>query len=91
LLIDLDGIKPLRFAHYKARLRALMRLNVSLDHCRRVSTTDRLRFLKRYLDRPGKLECDWKDIWRELATMSERKRRINEKQQQRLLRKYGRF
>jgi serine/threonine protein kinase len=91
LLIDLDGIKQMRFAKRQSRLRMLMRLNVSLDHCRRVSTTDRLRFLKRYFDRPGRSTDNWKGVWRELADMSEHKRRINEKQQQRLIRKYGRF
>ncbi|MHC4443614.1 MAG: lipopolysaccharide kinase InaA family protein [Planctomycetota bacterium] len=91
LLIDLDGIKRLRFGKHRARLRMLMRLNISLDHCRRVSTTDRLRFLKRYLDRPGGPAYDWKEMWQTLADMSEGKRKINEKQQQRLIKKYGRF
>lgn len=49
----------------RANLPALMRLNASLRGLPEVSRTDRLRVLKRYLDRLGKPAADWKRIWRE--------------------------
>ena len=90
-LVDLDGIRRARRTRHAARMRAVMRLNVSLDHCRRVTRTDRLRFLMRYLDRLGRPARQYKPIWRELAARSERKRRQRARQQEKMLKKYGRF
>lgn len=73
-LVDLDGIHRRRYADERAVLRAIMRLNISLDHCRRVTRADRLRFLKIYLERTGRSDRSWKPLWRELAALSERKR-----------------
>ena len=69
----------------------LMRLNVSLDHCRRVTCTDRLRFLQRLLGHYGAAPDNWKPLWRRLTGMSARKRKLRERSQQRKFRKYGRF
>ena len=91
VLVDLDGVRPRRGTPEAAARRMLMRLNVSLDHCRRVTRTDRLRFLKRYFSGLGQADGEWKRIWRELAEMSERKRRIRERNQERKFKKYGRF
>ncbi len=90
LLIDLDGLRrSRRRAH--GEIRMLMRLNVSLDHCRRVTRTDRLRFLLRYLQRIGPSAGDWKTIWRQVERVSERKRVTRSRSQEKKFRKYGRF
>jgi len=65
LLVDLDGIRRPRRYRHRAWMRALMRLNVSLDHCPQITRTDRLRFLKRYLERPGFSSRTWKPVWRD--------------------------
>ncbi len=90
-LVDLDGVRQSRRAGRPARMRAITRLNVSLDHCRRVTLTDRVRFLKRYLDRPGWPAEQWKPIWRTLAAQSQRKREQRVRHQEEMLAKYGRF
>lgn len=74
LLVDLDGIRQVRRRDPAAELRALARLNVSLDHCRRVTLADRARFLKRYLARPGHPEPDWRPVWKQIQKLSGRKR-----------------
>ncbi len=91
VLVDLDGVLPLRGSAESAGRQMLMRLNVSLDHCRRVTRTDRLRFLKRYLSRYGCPTAEWKPLWRELARMSQHKRQVRDRHQQRKFAKYGRF
>lgn len=91
LLIDLDGLKPTRRVSFDRQFRAITRLNVSLDHCRRVTNTDRLRFLIRYLQRPGRADPDWKSFWRTIADRSDDKRAVRNRYQQKMLEKYGRF
>jgi hypothetical protein len=91
VLVDLDGLLPLRGSTDVAARKMLMRLNVSLDHCRRVTRTDRLRFLQRFISRYGCPAADWKPLWRELARMSQDKRRARDVHQQRKFAKYGRF
>ncbi|NLX13957.1 MAG: hypothetical protein GXY44_09945 [Phycisphaerales bacterium] len=81
-LVDLDGIRQHRCASEGTVLRAIMRLNVSLDHCRRLTRTDRLRFLRRYLERTGRCGKDWKPLWHELAALSEKKRSRRDQAQQ---------
>lgn len=73
LLVDLDGIRQVRQA---AEVRALARLNLSLEHCRTLTRTDRLRFLKQYLSRPGRPDPQWRNRWKaiEAATRSKRGR-----------------
>jgi serine/threonine protein kinase len=77
LLVDLDGIRRPKRRKKRAWLRALMRLNVSLDHCQQITRTDRLRFLKRYMERPGFSSRNWKPVWREISAMSALKRQKN--------------
>jgi len=90
-LVDLDGINSVRRFNTKACINMLVRLNVSLEHCHRVSTTDRLRFLKGYLNRPGRPCASWKQIWRQLDVLCDQKRIAVEKRRQELIKKYGRF
>jgi hypothetical protein len=68
LLVDLDGIRQVSGPNPAAEVRALARLSVSLEHCRRVTQTDRLRFLMRYLARPGCPEPKWRPIWKAIHT-----------------------
>lgn len=89
-LVDLDGLVLRRSLPRHERLRPLMRLNVSLDEARLVTRTDRLRFLKAYLTGPDALPERWKDLWRELAILSERKRLHKEKRLNWKLKHYGR-
>jgi hypothetical protein len=89
-LVDLDGVKRVRFARTRSWMRMLMRLNVSVDGFRRVTLTDRVRLLRSFLRGIGCQE-DWKKIWHKLAAMSERKRHIRSKRQERSFKKYGRF
>jgi hypothetical protein len=91
LLVDLDGVHKLRGCPQRATWRMLARLNVSFDHCRRVTLTDRARFLKRYLQRVDRSGTSWKQIWERLAEFSDRKREIRDREQQRKFKKYGRF
>ncbi|MDP6380583.1 MAG: lipopolysaccharide kinase InaA family protein, partial [Phycisphaerae bacterium] len=53
-LIDLDGLRFRRRVRPGRRLQNLMRLNVSGDEIGLVSRSDRLRFLRTYLRRPGR-------------------------------------
>lgn len=69
-LVDLDGLRQVRRPTEAQQLRAITRLNISLDHCRRLTRTDRLRFLKQYLRRPGKPDPEWKPVWRVIAAAS---------------------
>ena len=89
-LIDLDGLSLCRRLSWAERLRPLMRLNVSLDDVKIVTRTDRLRFLKAFLIDPGRSDAGWKDVWRELAGRSDRKRTHKEKRRQWKLDHYGR-
>jgi serine/threonine protein kinase len=89
-LVDLDGVKRFWSSRNRGWMSMLMRLNVSVDPFRRVNLTDRLRLLKQYIRRSG-TSIPWKDLWRELAVMSERKRQIQTRHQERDFRKYGRF
>jgi serine/threonine protein kinase len=91
LLVDLDGLKRVRKPSAEKQIRALTRLNISLDHCARATLTDRVRFLKCYLRRVGNPDSDWKALWHEVAARSERKRKSRRRQQQKMLAKYGRF
>ncbi len=89
-LIDLTGLSLHRRLSRGRRLQALVRLNVSLDRCRTITLTDRLRFLKGYLVGPGRSDAGWKQLWRELAALSERKRRDKRRRSEWKLSHYGR-
>jgi len=53
VLVDLDGLRRVRRPSARRRARDLMRLSVSLDEWGVARRTDRLRFLRTYLGRPG--------------------------------------
>jgi len=53
VLVDLDGLRRVRRVPARRRARDLMRLSVSLDEWGVARRTDRLRFLRTYLHRPG--------------------------------------
>jgi hypothetical protein len=89
-LVDLDGIKPTWMSLDGGWKHMLMRLNVSVDAFRRVHRTDRLRLLKTFLKASSK-PIPWKQAWRELDVLSEKKRRIQSRHQERSFKKYGRF
>jgi len=69
LLIDLDSARIKRHVSREDRVRDLARLNASLLNTRRVSTTDRLRFLKCYLNvwrkRDYRVRVYWEETLRE--------------------------
>lgn len=54
VLVDLDGLRMVRQVSPRRRARDLMRLSVSLDEWGVARRTDRLRFLRAYLERPGR-------------------------------------
>ena len=55
----------------------LARLNVSTFHLPRLSLTERLRFLLRYLT-PAE-RADWKTWWKQIARKSRRKEQQNKR------------
>jgi serine/threonine protein kinase len=85
VLVDLDGIRLRRRARPADLLRALSRLDKSLGHCRRVSLTDRLRFLRRCYDRPGRDPAYVKSIWCSIRARSQRKGRTRKRNWQKAL------
>ena len=91
LLVDLDGIRKARQVGSADFYRAMARLNVSVDHCSRVTLTDRARFLRRCLARPGCPEPDWRTAWREIAHRSADALRRQRAQHDKLIRMYGRI
>lgn len=91
LLVDLDGVRQVRRVRERDWIRALMRLNISVDHCRRVSRTDRLRFLKACLIRPGHPDPQWKPVWQQVARLCSKKRQRKQLQFDRMMAKYGRI
>lgn len=73
LLVDLDGLRKCGKPQRRHWIRALARLGASLEHCRRVTRTDRLRFLKQVLVQPGRPEPQWKPAWRDIARRARRR------------------
>lgn len=90
-VVDLDGMHRSLGPNHRAHLRMLMRLNVSVDPFRRVSLTDRVRVLRQYLLHAGRPVSEWKALWRELSIMSQRKRVVRARHQEKSFRKYGRY
>lgn len=88
--IDMDGIRHVRHSTTKQRTRAIVRLCVSLLGSPACTSTDRLRFLKRYLTGPGRTSINWKAIWREIHEQVCRKQRDKETRRQWKLAHYGR-
>jgi len=68
-IVVLSGYLDLRQTSSRvplANLPALVRLSESLREWSQVSRTDRLRVLKRYLNRLGRPAADWRKVWREM-------------------------
>lgn len=91
MLVDLDGIRRLRLARRQRIWRMIMRLNVSLDGFQRVTRTDRLRFVRRYVELTGRPPDAVRPLWSRLSAMSDRKRRTRARSQARTFEKYGRY
>lgn len=75
VLIDLDGLRRVRYPSAKRRFQGIMRLNVSLLKCPEVNHAGRLRMLLGYLRRPGVGRINFKPYWRVLETWSAEKLR----------------
>ncbi|MHC4982287.1 MAG: lipopolysaccharide kinase InaA family protein [Planctomycetota bacterium] len=73
ILVDLDGLKRVRYLSVRRRFQGLMRLNVSLLKCPSVSHAGRLRMLLGYLRRPGSGRINFKPYWRVLEQWSAKK------------------
>lgn len=88
--IDMDGISHRRRVGDKQRLRAIVRLCASLLGSPACTSSDRLRFLQRYLMGPGRSTAQWKAQWR--AIHREVCAKLNEKEARRQwkLAHYGR-
>jgi serine/threonine protein kinase len=69
LLVDLDGIRQVRQLRPADEIRALARLSVSLDHCRKLTRTDRLRFLTSYSGGQWCAKPQWKSMWKSIERM----------------------
>jgi tRNA A-37 threonylcarbamoyl transferase component Bud32 len=64
-LIDLDGVRLARRLRPSTRARNLGRLATSIEAHPWVTRTDRLRFLRAYLQEASPSQaCDWKRLWR---------------------------
>jgi tRNA A-37 threonylcarbamoyl transferase component Bud32 len=64
--VDMDGISHVSRPTERRMERALARLCVSLFGSPACTRSDRLRFLKRFLTRPGRVPTDWRDHWHTL-------------------------
>jgi tRNA A-37 threonylcarbamoyl transferase component Bud32 len=73
VLIDLDGLRQVRWLSMRRRFGGLMRLNVSLLECPVVNHAGRLRMLLGYLRRPGCGRINFKPYWRLLEQWSAQK------------------
>lgn len=75
-LVDLDGIHPSAEGEPHSAWPAITRLGASLAACRRVTRTDRMRFLHAFLHASGGPIGESKRRWRDLArSMSQYNRR----------------
>lgn len=75
VLVDLDGLRPVRRLTARQQFHGLMRLNVSLLRCPGVNHAGRLRMLLGYLRRPGCGQINFKPYWRMLENWSDKKLR----------------
>jgi tRNA A-37 threonylcarbamoyl transferase component Bud32 len=78
-LVDLVGASVGNSVGRDRRLRDLTRLNASFLDEPGLSRTDRLRALLSYLNEALRGRGDWKRWWRRLATLSQAKRRRNDR------------
>ena len=88
--IDMDGIRHVRRSGEDQRMRALVRLCVSLLGSPACTRTDRLRFLNRHLTGPGRTSAQWKAMWHRINERVCHKQRDKEARRQWKLDRYGR-
>ncbi len=90
LWIDMDGLRKARFESVSRNLHPLMRLHVSLLELPGLTTTDRVRFLRRYFARFGASPSQWRTVWPRLRRASEKKLRTVAARREWKRRHYGR-
>lgn len=72
-VIDLVGVRRYRKLPESRRLQNLARLHVSFFNCASLTRTDKLRFLRTYLQWGLLGKGGWKAWWREIAEATQRK------------------
>jgi len=88
--IDMDGIRFVKRASADQRMRAIVRLCVSLMNSPACTRTDLLRFLKRSMTQFGHTSLDWKDQWRACEAMVLNKQRHKSQRREWKIKHYGR-
>jgi tRNA A-37 threonylcarbamoyl transferase component Bud32 len=88
--IDMDGIRLAGRRSATFRIRALVRLHVSLMDVPGLTRTDRVRFLKLYLQRYGAPPDEWRRLWSALSALAARKARAKEARRAWKRKHYGR-
>lgn len=73
MLIDLVGVQVGRVVPQRQRIQNLARLNASFWQSSAISRTDRLRFLRAYMNWGLRGSDGWKDLWRQIAVVTQRK------------------
>jgi tRNA A-37 threonylcarbamoyl transferase component Bud32 len=77
--IDLVGVELFRRLPHARRLQNLTRLNASFVHSRALTRTDRLRFLRIYLEWGLRGRAGWKSWWRDVERATRAKIRRNQR------------
>jgi tRNA A-37 threonylcarbamoyl transferase component Bud32 len=77
--IDLVGVELFRRLPHARRVQNLARLNASFVHSRALTRTDRLRFLRVYLEWGLRGRADWKSWWRDVERATRAKVRRNQR------------
>lgn len=90
LWIDMDGVRRAGWRARAGRLRALVRLHVSLLGVPGLGRTDRARFLRGYCARFGARPDAWRALWRRLEPRSAAKVRAKAARTRWKLARYGR-
>ena len=72
-LIDLVGVTPQRKLSRRRRVQNLARLHASFHRSRSLTRTDKLRFLRIYLQWGLLGRQGWKSWWQQLCTATESK------------------
>jgi tRNA A-37 threonylcarbamoyl transferase component Bud32 len=75
--IDLVGVVPCRTLSWRRRIQNLARLHASFHQSSRLTRTDKLRFLRAYLQWGLFGKGGWKQWWRQIATETQAKIRRN--------------
>ncbi|MCS7046442.1 MAG: phosphotransferase, partial [Gemmataceae bacterium] len=76
-LVDLVGVTVHRRLSRRQRVGNLARLNASFHQRPELSRTDRLRFLRTYLEWGLRGKTGWKQLWRAVAAATQQKLRRN--------------